>query len=192
MSTLARQLSVTCTPDCVAWNSPTASTMSLMTMKWRVTVHPNQIIAPGFFPKASARNTQVCALNAGSMFDEELNQWMMHRDPIKHPDPMICKQWEKTGMNEHARSAQGHGNIKGMDVVTFIARHIPPEGWNVTCARHVVDCRPEKDEPWQLRITCGSNKLDCCGNTTAHSASMETIDALCALVLPQQCVNGNN
>ena len=41
--------------------------------------------------------------------------------------------------------------------------------------RYTVDYRPEKDEPFRTRITAGGNLLDFFGNTTTHSASIETI-----------------
>ena len=84
------------------------------------------------------------------------------------------------GVNEFGRLAQGYTKadgtkVDGMDVVTFIARSELPPGKEATYARYVVDYRPEKDEPWRLRITCGGDRLDYHGNITTHSASMETI-----------------
>ena len=78
-------------------------------------------------------------------------------------------------MNEFARLAQGHDDVKGMDVIAFIARHQVPQGKRATYARYVVDYRPEKDEPWRLRITCGGDRLEYNGNTTTHSALTEPI-----------------
>ena len=48
---------------------------------------------------------------------------------------------------------QGHGDVKGMDVVAFVARHKMPDGKKAAHARHVVDHCPEKDEAWCLQIT---------------------------------------
>ena len=135
----------------------------------------NQLTVPGFFPKASHPGPSCFGLNAGSIWDEELSKWMAYRDLIKHPNPIIRKRWEQAGINEFARLAQGHNDVKGMDVVTFIARHELPSNKKATYARYVVDFRPEKDEPWRLRITCGGDRLDYYGDTTTHSASMETI-----------------
>ena len=114
-------------------------------------------------------------LNAGSIFDEELNKWMAYRDLIHHPNPTIRQRWERAGINEFARLAQGYEETDGMDVVTFINRRDMPNDKQATYARYVVDYRPEKDEPWRLRITCGGDRLDYYGDTTTHSASMETI-----------------
>ena len=114
-------------------------------------------------------------LNAGSIFDEELNKWMAYRDLVRHPNPKIRERWRKAGVNEFARLAQGHGDVEGLDVVRFINRRAMPAGKKATYARYVVDYRPEKDEPWRLRITCGGDRLEYFGETTTHSASMETI-----------------
>ena len=146
----------------------------------------NQITCPGFFPKSGPSLRQqfrrlgetyghLYGLNAGSIYDEELHKWMAYRDLIKHPNLKIRKRWEQAGVNEFGRLAQGHGSVDGMDVITFIARHEVPDGKTATYARYVVDYRPEKDEPWRLRITCGGDKLDYYGDTATHSASMETI-----------------
>ena len=146
----------------------------------------NQLIIPGFFAKAGPSPMKqlmqlgetyghLYGLNAGSIFDEELHKWMAYRDLIRHPNLKIRKRWEQAGVNEFARLAQGHNDIEGLDVVTFIARSDLPNGKKATYARYVVDYRPEKDEPWRLRITCGGDKLEYAGNTTTHSASMETI-----------------
>ena len=151
------------------------------------TLTANQICIPGFFPKCGATAAPVSCynadtmdnvlhgLNAGSIYDEELHKWMSYRDLIKHPNPKIRRRWERAGLNEFARLAQGYDGVEGMNVVTFIAKSDLPTNKEATYARYVVDYRPEKDEPWRLRITCGGDRLEYVGNTTTHSASMETI-----------------
>ena len=114
-------------------------------------------------------------LNAGSIWDGETSRWMAYRDLIKHPNPAIRERWIKAGINEFARLTQGYGGVVGMDVVTFIRQSQVPSNKIATYARYVVDYRPEKDEPWRLRITCGGDKLWYDGNTTTHSATLETI-----------------
>ena len=160
----------------------------------RPTTSANQITVQGYFPKAGpkrsplfsglgaqllsglgAQGGHLYGLNAGSIWDEELHKWMAYRELIRHPNPKIRKRWEQAGNNEFARLAQGHEGIEGLDVVTFILKKDMPDGKQATYARYVVDYRPEKDEPWRLRITCGGDKLEYTGDTTTHSASMETI-----------------
>ena len=147
----------------------------------------NQVVVRGYYPKASTKTssnvadvlasgiTPAYGLTAGSIWDEELHTWMAYRDLIKHPNPKIRQRWIQAGLNEFARLAQGHGSVEGMNVVTFIAKHEMPGDKQATYARYVVDYRPEKDEPWRLRITCGGDRLEYSGDTTTHSASMETI-----------------
>jgi hypothetical protein len=151
------------------------------------TTFANQITVTGYFPKAGPSPVRqleqlgtsyghlLHGLNAGSIYDEELHKWMAYRDLIKHPNPKIRERWNQAGINEFGRLAQGYDTVDGLNVVTFIARHDLPDGKTATYARYVVDYRPEKDEPWRLRITCGGDKLDYYGDTTTHSASMETI-----------------
>ena len=143
------------------------------------TTAANQITVYGFFPKAGRTprfgTPTLYGLNAGSIWDEETSQWMAYRDLIKHKNQKIRDRWNQAGLNEFGRLAQGFGDVKGMDVITFIDRKDMPDGKQATYARYVVDYRPEKDEPWRLRITCGGDKLDYYGDTTTHSATMETI-----------------
>ena len=132
-----------------------------------------QLIIPSFFPKATDQ-VKYC-MQAGSIWDEEMHMWMSYRDLLNHPNPKIRARWVQAGVNEFARLAQGYGTTDGLDVVFFINRSELPTNKQATYARYVVDYRPEKDEPWRLRITCGGDRLDYDGNTTTHSASMETI-----------------
>ena len=94
---------------------------------------------------------------------------------VKHPNPQICTRWIEAGENKFTRLAQGCKGMDGLDVIKFIAEHSMPAGKTTTCARCVVDCHPEKDEPWRLQITCGGDKLGCCGETATHGTSMETV-----------------
>ena len=143
--------------------------------------YANHVTIQGFFPKAAPASTtfnplgHAYGLNAGSIYDEELHKWMAYRDLIKHPNPKIRERWERAGNNEFGRLAQGFEDIEGLNVVIFIPRHEVPNDKQATYARYVVDFRPEKDEQWRLRITCGGDKLEYAGDTTTHSASMETI-----------------
>ena len=83
------------------------------------------------------------------------------------------------GINKFAQLAQGFKDegidVTGMDVVDFIPHEELPQGETATRTRRAVDCRPEKCETWRLRITRGDDKLDCVGDVTTHSASMETV-----------------
>ena len=77
----------------------------------KTATYANQLILPGFFPKSSSNPTPLYSygLNAGSIYDEELQKWMAYRDLLKHPNPKIRKRWNQAGVNEFARLAQGYG-----------------------------------------------------------------------------------
>ena len=91
----------------------------------------NQLTVGGFYPKAGPVPEllsfkglgQQFALNAGSIWDDELHTWMAYRDLIKHPNPKIRDRWNQAGINTFSRLAQGHGDTEGLDVVTFIPKH---------------------------------------------------------------------
>ena len=92
-----------------------------------LTANANQIIVPGYFPKATAGDERVFhGMQAGSTWDKELSRWMACRDLINHPNPVMREQQIKAGTNEFARLAQGCDKTEGMDVVSFIARHQVP------------------------------------------------------------------
>mmetsp|Transcript_15959 Transcript_15959/g.32886 ORF Transcript_15959/g.32886 Transcript_15959/m.32886 type:complete len:219 (-) Transcript_15959:282-938(-) len=87
----------------------------------------NPLAIAGFFPKASTTASRFYyGNNARAIFDEELHKWMSYKDLIKHPNPKICARWNKSGINEFARLAQGLGDTEGMDVVSFIQQNQVP------------------------------------------------------------------
>ena len=67
--------------------------------------HANQLVTPNFHPKSV--NQVQCCMQTGSMWDEELHKWMVHRDLLNHPNPKMRERWVQAGINEFARSAQG-------------------------------------------------------------------------------------
>ena len=115
------------------------------------------------------------ALASGRIWDDKLKKFAAWKDLVNHPDDNIASRWEQSGVNEFARLFQGYRNIEGLDVLEWINKRDVPPGQKVTYPRYTVAYRPEKDEPYRTRITAGGNLLDYDGNTTTHSASMETI-----------------
>ena len=118
---------------------------------------------------------QEYAFVGGKIWDEDLKKFAAWKDLANHPNTNIAKRWTRSGVNEFARLFQGYKHIEGLDVLEWIYKHEVPPGQKVTYPRYTVDYRPEKDEPFRTRITAGGNLLDFFGNTTTHSASMETI-----------------
>ena len=118
---------------------------------------------------------QEYAFVGGKIWDEDLKKFAAWKDLANHPNTNIAKRWTRSGVNEFARLFQGYKHIEGLDVLEWIDKHEVPPGQKVTYPRYTIDYRPEKDEPFRTRITAGGNLLDFFGNTTTHSASMETI-----------------
>jgi len=76
-----------------------------------------------------ATTSTAYGLNAGSIFDGELNKWVAYRDLIRHPNPTIRGRWLRAGVNGFARLAQGYGTVAGVDVVTSIKRSNTNGDW---------------------------------------------------------------
>lgn len=84
-------------------------------------------------------------------------------------------KWGQAGASELARLAQGLNGAEGMGAAKLTAKAEVPRGKKLTYAKHATGCRPEKDEPWRLRATCGGGRLQHLGEAAAPAASMEAI-----------------
>jgi hypothetical protein len=117
------------------------------------------------------------AMNAGSLWDEELNKFAPYRELIKHPNEEIKNRWLKSGEDEFGRLFQGFepNGIEGMNVLRWIHKKAIPANKSVTYPRYTVAYRPEKADPNRTRITAGGDRLEYDGNVTTHTASLETI-----------------
>jgi len=104
--------------------------------------HPQNCLIPT--PKQSKATN--FALNAGSLWDEELGKFAKYRELINHPNEEIRKTWIKSGEDEFGRLFQGFepNGIKGMNVLQWISRSEVPEHKKVTYPRYTVAYRPEK------------------------------------------------
>ena len=68
--------------------------------------------------------------------------------------------WRQSLSNEWGRLSQGNkAGIQGTDTINFIHRTAVPKGRDVTYATFVLDYRPLKTEPHQVRITVGGDQL---------------------------------
>ena len=136
-------------------------------MAWYSKIHT------AFNLDGTATNHPHFALASGRIWDDKLKKFAAWKDLVNHPN--IASRWEQSGVNEFARLFQGYRNIDGLDVLEWINKRDVPDGQKVTYPRYTVAYGPEKDKPYRTRITAGGNLLDYDGNTTTHSASMETI-----------------
>ena len=66
----------------------------------------------------------------------------------------------------------------GTNTIFFIPRSGVPPGKTITYGRLVASLRPNKDEPYRVRVTVGGNRLDYIGDTTTHCASQTTTKCL--------------
>ena len=81
-------------------------------------------------------------------------------------------RWQKATSNELGRLAAGTTNIAGNYVIKFVSKDSIPVGKKVTYANFVCDYRPNKDDPWRVRLTVGGDKLDYFGNPASPAASL--------------------
>ena len=100
-----------------------------------------------------------------------------YRDLINHHNEEMKDRWLISGENKFGRLFCGFkpNNIDGLGVLNWIKKQEVPLGKKVTYPRYTVAERPEKDEIYRTRITCGGDVLDYFGDVTTHTASMETI-----------------
>ena len=120
-------------------------------------------------------NQKALAAN-GTIWDPESQKHAHHRDPIKHPNEAIKQRWLTGGENEFGRLCQGFppNNTEGMDVTEWIFFHKAMKDKQVTCARHTVAHRPEKEEKNRVQIAAGGDRLTCDGPTSTQVSAPET------------------
>jgi hypothetical protein len=117
-----------------------------------------------------------------AVFDEVTGKMLEYRHLMKHPDPKIREQWQKSSANEFGRTMQGVGKnrpegeqIKGTDTMHLIKKCNIPKGKKITYARFVSEIRLQKAEIHRTRLTAGGNQLEYEGKTSTETAGMETI-----------------
>ena len=82
----------------------------------------------------------------------------------------ICK---RSLSNEWGQLAQGNDNeVVATDTIDFITQQEVPRGRDVTYATFVLDYRPLKTEPHQVRITVGGDRLTYAADAGSPAANM--------------------
>ena len=109
--------------------------------------------------KEEGVDPNMYAMNAGSLWDEELNKFAPYRELIKHPNEKIRNRWLTSGEDEFGRLFQGFepNGIEGMNVLRWIHKKEIPAHKSVTYPRYTVAYRPEKADPNRTRITVGGD-----------------------------------
>eukprot|EP00804_Cyclotella_cryptica_P007134 CCRYP_020036-RA/>CCRYP_020036-RA protein AED:0.40 eAED:0.41 QI:0/0/0/1/0/0/3/0/479 len=96
-------------------------------------------------------------------------------------NPKYRDTWKNAYGKELGRLAQGLPSIiKGTDTIVFIQRtHVPQDRWkDVTYGRIVANFRPEKDDPYRIRLTVGGNCINFPGDCGTPTADMITVKIL--------------
>ena len=86
----------------------------------------------------------LSAFKAGAIWDEELKKWMSSEELLQHPNPKTRATWHKSSENEFGNLFQGFEDTKGMNVCTFVRKHMIPRNKKITYPRTVVAYQPEK------------------------------------------------
>ena len=116
-------------------------------------------------------------LNA--VLNEETGKMMEYRHLLA--DPKYRDIYSKAFGKEVGRLAQGLPNgVKGTDTITFIYKdQVPEDEWkNVTYARVCANYRPEKEDPFRIRITLGGDKINYTGDCGTPTTDMITTKLL--------------
>ena len=104
---------------------------------------------------------------------------MEYRQVMKNPRYRAL--YKKAYAKEIGRLAQGMpGLADGTETIFFIDKsEVPPNRWgDVTYGRIVVIYRPEKSDPYRVRLTVGGNRLTCPWDCSTPTVDMLTVKLL--------------
>eukprot|EP00804_Cyclotella_cryptica_P026876 CCRYP_017593-RA/>CCRYP_017593-RA protein AED:0.20 eAED:0.21 QI:0/0/0/1/1/1/3/0/940 len=93
-----------------------------------------------------------------AVLNDETGELMEYRHLVANPK--YRDTWKNAYGKELGRLTQGlPGIVKGTDTIVFIQRtHVPQDRWkDVTYGRIVANFRPEKDDPYCIRLTVGGH-----------------------------------
>eukprot|EP00804_Cyclotella_cryptica_P019260 CCRYP_006149-RA/>CCRYP_006149-RA protein AED:0.38 eAED:0.38 QI:0/0/0/1/1/1/2/0/321 len=114
-----------------------------------------------------------------AVLNDETGELMEYRHLIANPK--YRDTWQNAYGKELGRLAQGlPGIVKGTDTIAFIQRsHVPQDRWkDVTYGRIVANFRPEKEDPYRIRLTVGGNRINYPGDCDTPTADMITVKIL--------------
>eukprot|EP00804_Cyclotella_cryptica_P006250 CCRYP_010108-RA/>CCRYP_010108-RA protein AED:0.40 eAED:0.40 QI:0/-1/0/1/-1/1/1/0/258 len=127
--------------------------------------------------KATQRRYPPDMLHA--VLNDETGELMEYRHLIANPK--YRDTWQNAYGKELGRLAQGlPGIVKGTDTIAFIQQsHGPQDRWkDVTYGRIVANFRPEKEDPYRIRLTVGGNRINYPGDCGTPTADMITVKIL--------------
>jgi hypothetical protein len=141
-------------------------------------LHNINFAANPFTPqKAAHRNYPFGVLNA--VLDKESGELMEYKHLVANPKYRTI--WTQAYGKELGRLAQGLPNIvDGTDTIKFIHKHdVPTERFkDVTYGRLVTSFRPEKEDPYRVRLTVGGNRIHFPGDCGTPTVDMLTVKIL--------------
>ena len=114
-----------------------------------------------------------------AVLNDETGELMEYRHLIANPK--YRDTWLNAYGKELGRLAQGlPGIVTGTDTIAFIQRsHVPHDRWtDVTYGRIVANFRPEKEDPYRIRLTVGGNRINYPGDCGTPTADMITVKIL--------------
>eukprot|EP00804_Cyclotella_cryptica_P029413 CCRYP_013352-RA/>CCRYP_013352-RA protein AED:0.16 eAED:0.24 QI:0/0/0/1/0.2/0.16/6/0/1158 len=127
--------------------------------------------------RAATRQFPREALSA--ILDTDTGELLEYHHLIKNPKYSTI--WKNAYGKELGRLAQGiPGTVKGTNTIVFIAyNEIPPQRRkDVTYGCIVANYRPEKDDPYRIRLTVGGNRITYPGHCGTPTADMLTTKIL--------------
>ena len=119
---------------------------------------------------------------AGAVLDEESGELMELKALFKTSNG---DRWKEGGYRELSRLTTGSTSrkIRGTNTMTFVKPHELPTDKKATYARIVADYRPQKEDPYRVRITVGGDKVHYSGETYTPTADITTAKVLFNSVL---------
>jgi hypothetical protein len=114
-----------------------------------------------------------------AVLNDETGELMEYRHLVSNPK--YRDTWKNAYGKELGRLAQGlHDIVKGTDTIVFIHKAgVPQARWkDVTYGRIVANFRPEKDDPYRIRLTVGGNRINFPGDCGTPTADMITVKIL--------------
>ena len=113
---------------------------------------------------------------ANPVLDPTTGRSLEYRHLVTHRNEEIRKIWEMGMCNELGRLAQGFkSKIKGTDCVEFIPVSQIPRHKRATYARIVAEIRPQKEDPYRVRITAGGNLIHYPWDKSQPTADLTTV-----------------
>eukprot|EP00804_Cyclotella_cryptica_P029977 CCRYP_013432-RA/>CCRYP_013432-RA protein AED:0.36 eAED:0.36 QI:0/-1/0/1/-1/1/1/0/370 len=114
-----------------------------------------------------------------AVLNDKTGELMEYRHVVSNPK--YCDTWRNAYGKELGRLVQGLPSIvNGIDTIAFIHKaSVPPYSWkDIMNGRIVANFRPEKDDPYRICLTVGSNRINYPGDCGTPTADMITVKIL--------------